>query len=227
MIPPAAVLTDLEGTTTPIAFVRDTLFPYAQRRMAAWCAANAGAPVLAEVARLAPGRAPEEALLGWMARDEKITPLKTIQGMIWAEGYASGEISGALYPDVPPALRRWAQAGVKLYVYSSGSEEAQKLLFAHSVAGDLAGLFAGYFDTRVGPKRDFDSYAAIARGVGISRREMLFLSDMEAELDAADTAGLRTCQLIRPDDGTIPSTRHETAATFAEVAQKFGLPLHK
>jgi enolase-phosphatase E1 len=227
MIPPAAVLTDIEGTTSPISFVRDRLFPYARQRMAAWCAANEGAAVLAEVARLAPGADAAETLLGWMARDEKITALKTVQGAIWAEGYANGEIMGAVYGDVPAALRRWAQSGVKLYVYSSGSESAQKLLFGHSEAGDLSGFFAGFFDTRVGPKRDFDSYAAIARGVAVPGSEMLFLSDVEVELDAAETAGLRTCQLVRAEDGTVASTRHETAADFGEVARKFRLPLVK
>jgi enolase-phosphatase E1 len=162
-----------------------------------------------------------------MARDEKITPLKTVQGLIWEQGYASGEILGALYPDVPAALRRWVQSGVKLFVYSSGSETAQRLLFRHSEAGDLSGLFAGFFDTRVGPKRDSDSYVTIARGVGVFGREMLFLSDVAAELDAAETAGLRTCQLVRAADGTIASDRHEAAADFGEVARKFGLPLQK
>ncbi len=227
MIPPAAVLMDIEGTTTPISFVRDRLFPYAQAHMRAWCAANEGAAVLAEAAALAPGADVADALLGWMARDEKITPLKTVQGLIWEQGYASGEILGALYSDVPAALRRWVQSGVKLFVYSSGSETAQRLLFRHSEAGDLSGLFAGFFDTRVGPKRDSDSYVTIARGVGVFGREMLFLSDVAAELDAAETAGLRTCQLVRAADGTIASDRHEAAADFGEVARKFGLPLQK
>jgi enolase-phosphatase E1 len=181
-------------------------------------------PVIGEVARLAPDQPIVETLLGWMDRDEKITPLKTIQGMIWAEGYAKGEITGDVYPDVPPALKRWAKAGVKLFVYSSGSVSAQKLLFGHAAYGDLTPLFQGFFDTRVGPKRDAKSYELICRGTNISAVEFLFLSDVEAELDAATGAGLRSCQLVRAGDGTIPSTRHATAADFADVARQCGLP---
>jgi enolase-phosphatase E1 len=218
-IPPAAVLTDIEGTTTAVAFVHDVLFPYARARMAAFVAAHRDDALLAEI--------PEprlETLLGWMDRDAKITVLKTIQGMIWEAGYAAGEIKSDVYPDVAPALRRWAQGGVRLYVYSSGSVAAQKLLFGHTPEGDLLPLFQGFFDTRVGPKREAASYADIARGVNVSAAELLFLSDVEAELDAAAAAGLRTCQLIRPQDGTVPTGRHETAANFGQVAAKFHLP---
>jgi enolase-phosphatase E1 len=224
MIPPAAILTDIEGTTTPIAFVHNVLFPYARARMAGWCAVHMDDPVIGEIARLAPDAPIAETLLGWMDRDEKITPLKTIQGMIWAEGYAKGEIKGVLYPDVPPALRRWAKAGLRLYVYSSGSESAQRQIFGHAEAGDFSDLFQGFFDTRVGPKRAAQSYADISRGINVSGPEILFLSDVEAELDAAAEAGLLTCQLVRPEDGTQPSTRHKLAADFTEVAALFGLP---
>jgi enolase-phosphatase E1 len=218
-LPLAAVVTDIEGTTTPIDFVHKTLFPYARARLAAFCAAQAGQTVLADV--------PEpvlDTLLGWMDRDEKITALKTIQGMIWAEGYRAGTLKSVLYPDVPPALKRWAQAGLRLFVYSSGSVPAQKLLFGHSDAGDLTPLFSGFFDTTVGPKRDAASYATICRGAGMAPGETLFLSDVAAELDAARGAGLLTCQLVRPGDGTKPSPDHDSAADFAEVAAKYGLP---
>ncbi|HQT37815.1 MAG TPA: acireductone synthase [Acidocella sp.] len=224
MLPPAAVLTDIEGTTTPIAFVHEVLFPYARARLPGWCQVHCDAPVIGEVARLAPGAMIVDTLLGWMDRDEKITPLKTIQGMIWAEGYAKGEIAGDLYEDVAPALRRWAGAGVRLYVYSSGSVEAQKLLFGHSRAGNLNGLFQGFFDTRLGTKRSPQSYTDICRGTNVSAAECLFLSDVEAELDAAAQAGLRTCQLVRPQDRTVAGNRHAVAADFAEVAKQFGLP---
>jgi enolase-phosphatase E1 len=224
MVPVAAVLMDIEGTTSPIAFVHEVLFPYARVRMREWCAGHADEPVLAEVARVAPGREPAETLLGWMDRDEKVTALKAVQGMIWAEGFHSGEIVGRVYPDVAPALRRWAQAGVRLFIYSSGSVEAQKLLFGFSEAGNLTPLFQGFFDTRVGAKREAASYQRICRGVNVAAGEMLFLSDVEAELDAAAEAGLRTCQLVRAEDGTVASARHDAAADFAEVARKFGLP---
>jgi len=214
---PAAVLTDIEGTTTPIAFVHRVLFPYARARMAEFVAS--GHAALADV--------PEprlETLLGWMDRDEKITALKTIQGIIWEDGYKNGAITAELYEDVPPALRRWARAGLRLFVYSSGSVPAQRLLFGHTPAGDLTGLFQAYFDTRVGPKREAASYADIARGVNVPPEEMLFLSDIEAELDAAKASGLQTCQLVRAEDGTVASARHETAKDFDDVARKFELP---
>jgi enolase-phosphatase E1 len=218
-LPPAAIITDIEGTTTPIDFVHKTLFPYARARLAAFCAANRGQEVLADVAEPV-----LNTLLGWMDRDEKITALKTIQGMIWEEGYRAGTLKSVIYPDVPPALKRWAQGGLRLFVYSSGSVPAQKLLFGHSDAGDLTPLFSGFFDTAVGPKRDSASYAAICRGAGLAPDEMLFLSDVAAELDAARAAGLRTCQLVRPEDGTKSCPAHDRAADFAEVAAKYGLP---
>jgi enolase-phosphatase E1 len=224
MMPPAAVLMDIEGTTTPISFVHDVLFAYAKARMSDWCRVHLDDPVLGEIARMAPGQPVDATLLGWMAADEKITALKTVQGKIWAEGYGRGEMLGVLYPDVPPALRRWASGGMKLFVYSSGSVEAQKLLFGHSDAGNLAGLFQGFFDTRVGAKREAASYGLICRGANISPGEMLFLSDVAAELDAAAAAGLRTCQLVRPLDGTVACATHEIAGAFGEVARKFGLP---
>jgi enolase-phosphatase E1 len=224
IIPPAAIITDIEGTTTPIAFVHDVLFPYARKKLPGWCAVHIDDPVLGEVARLAPDAPILQTLLGWMDRDEKITPLKTIQGMIWAEGYAKGEIIGEVYQDVPPALRRWAKAGLRLYVYSSGAMAAQRDLFGHTAAGDLTPLFQGYFDTRIGNKRDFASYAALCRGANLTAGEVLFLSDAGAELDAAAAAGLLTCQLVRPQDGTAASTRHAVAADFADVSRQFGLP---
>mgnify|MGYP002721179644 FL=1 len=159
-----------------------------------------------------------------MDRDEKITALKNIQGEIWAQGYAKGELTGEIYEDVPPALRRWMRAGLRLYVYSSGSVPAQKLLFRHTPEGDLTPLFQSYFDTTIGPKRESDSYRAIARAIGGAPEEALFLSDVEAELDAAAAAGLATCQLVRPQDETKPSAKHKTAVDFNNVAEFYHLP---
>lgn len=224
----AVVLTDIEGTTTPIAFVRDTLFPFARARLRRLIDERGGEPAvageLAEVARLAPDRPPLEALLGWMDHDAKVTPLKALQGIVWADGYASGALHGELYPDVAPNLRRWAAGRVRLFVYSSGSVAAQRQIFAHSSDGDLAGLFAGFLDTRVGGKREPASYDRIAIAVGVPTAAMLFLSDVEAELDAAAAAGLRTCQLLRPQDGTVAAPAHRTAADFAAVTAMFSLP---
>ncbi len=221
---PAAILVDIEGTTTPISFVHTVLFPYARARLPSFCSLHATDPVIGEVARLAQGRPVLETLLGWMDEDAKITPLKTIQGMIWTEGYLRGDLTGDLYPDVEPALRRWSRAGLRLYVYSSGSETAQKLLFEHSAAGDLTPLFQGFFDTRIGAKREPASYQTICRGANIPPAEGLFLSDIEAELDAAALAGLQTCQLVRPQDGTLASARHPSAGGFEQVAELFKLP---
>ncbi len=222
-LPPAAVITDIEGTTTPIAFVRDTLFPFARARLAAALTWEAARPIIAEVESMAPGRPAHDTLAAWMDADAKLTPLKDLQGLIWDEGYAAGTLRGALYPDVTPSLRRWSRAGLRLHVYSSGSVHAQRLLFGHSVDGDLTGLFAGFFDTNVGPKRDSESYDRLCIGINTPPHEVLFLSDVEAELDAAASAGLRTCQLVRPQDGTIASERHATAPDFPAVAARFGL----
>jgi enolase-phosphatase E1 len=225
---PAAVLTDIEGTTTPIAFVHRTLFPFARARLPAFLAAHAENPAVAaivdEVRGLAPGQAPVDALVGWLDADAKITPLKELQGLIWREGYASGTLHAEVYADVPPRLREWHGGGVRLAVYSSGSVEAQKQLFAHTQAGDLTGLFDGFFDTRSGAKREAVSYRTIAGELALPAAAILFLSDVEAELDAAVAAGLRTCQLVRAEDGTLASSRHPIAASFAEVSAAFDLP---
>jgi enolase-phosphatase E1 len=224
--PPRAVVTDIEGTTSRISFVHDVLFPYARARLPDFLAAHGGEPevrqILAEVEQLAPGKAPLDALLGWMNDDAKITPLKTLQGLIWGEGYASGALRGELYSDVEPALRRWHASGVRLYVYSSGSEAAQRLLFGHTPHGDLTGLFSGFFDTRVGAKREPASYTAISAHIGEPPENILFLSDVAAELDAAAAAKWEVCQLIRPQDGTLPGG-HETAEDFDQVSEKFSI----
>ncbi len=226
LLNPTAIVTDIEGTTTPIAFVRDELFPYARARLPDYLQRHATEPhvagLLAEAAGLAGGRPVQEALLAWMDEDAKVTPLKALQGLIWEEGYAKGELLGRLYPDVPPVLRLWHARGIRLYVYSSGSEAAQRLIFGHSDAGDLAGLFSGFFDTRAGAKRDAASYRAIARAIGLPPGEVLFLSDVEAELDAAKAAGLAAIQLARPQDGTVASRRHPVAADFTELRLRIG-----
>jgi enolase-phosphatase E1 len=175
---------------------------------------------LAEVAR-AEGRelsadAAAAVLEKWIAEDRKATPLKALQGMIWRQGYEAGELKGHVYPDTPEFLRRWHDRGLKLYVYSSGSVEAQKLIFAHTAHGDLTPLFSGYFDTRIGAKRDAAAYKAILRETGFSGPDMLFLSDVGEELDAARAAGMKTCQLLR-DDKTRPATAHPQARSFADV----------
>ncbi|WP_313534514.1 acireductone synthase [Sphingomonas sp.] len=183
-----AVLLDIEGTTSSIAFVAEVLFPYAAMHLARYVEAHSEevAPILAEV----PGEDKVATLLDWIAEDRKATPLKTLQGLIWARGYADGTLRGHVYPDTPEALHRWYTAGVDIYIYSSGSIAAQKLIFGHSVAGDLTPMLSGYFDTTTGPKRDAESYTKIAAATGCAANEILFVSDMQPEVDAARAAGL-------------------------------------
>ena len=228
-MPPRLVLTDIEGTTTAIAFVHRTLFPFIAEALEEFIALHQGVPevaaVLADVRAAVPGQAPLETLRAWMAADAKVTPLKALQGIMWRQGYADGRLRGHLWPDVAPALLAWHAAGTRLAVYSSGSEEAQRLLFGFSEAGDLASLFEGFFDTRMGMKREVASYTAIAAALGLPPADILFLSDVAEELDAASLAGMACCQLVRPEDGTLPNTRHRQARDFVTVARDFALPL--
>ena len=191
---PAAILLDIEGTTSSIAFVHDVLFPYARERMADFVAAHPD-----QVADV-PGDDKLATLIGWMDADAKETALKSIQGMIWAEGYASGALNGHVYPDTPEALVRWRETGVPVYIYSSGSIDAQKLIFGHSVAGDLTPLIACHFDTTSGPKREAASYARIAGAIGIDAAAVLFVSDMAAEIAAARAAGMTALPIDRDGD---------------------------
>ncbi|MAR93156.1 MAG: acireductone synthase [Pseudomonadota bacterium] len=201
-----AIVTDIEGTTTSIAFVTEVLFPYARARIQTFIAAHQTEPQVAaeiEAARQEAGE-PEasvervgEILLQWIDQDAKVTPLKTLQGMIWRAGYQDGSLQGHLYPEVAPVLRQWHQQGIQLNIYSSGSEAAQKLLFGHSEAGDLTPLFTHFFDTRIGGKREPESYRRIQQTIALAAPQILFLSDVVAELDAAAAAGLRTLALDR------------------------------
>lgn len=225
----SCILTDIEGTTSAIAFVKETLFPFAEAELDAFLDAHGDDPavaaILADVRAAAPGEDPRAALRAWMAQDAKVTPLKTLQGLIWQAGYLDGRLKGHLWPDVAPCLRAWSRAGLQLAVYSSGSVAAQKLLFGHSVAGDLTPLFTGFFDTKVGGKREASSYATIAAGLHMAPGAILFLSDVPEELDAAREAGLLTCQLVREADGTRPCERHAQAADFPAVARFHTLPV--
>jgi enolase-phosphatase E1 len=223
-----AVLVDIEGTTSTIAFVHEVLFPYADEHLDTYVAAHREEPVVAQALRdaaLLAGAEPDAddaAVLAhlhrWIAEDRKATPLKTLQGLIWAEGYPQTGLRGHVYPDAAEGLRRWHAAGLTLYVYSSGSIEAQRVLFGHSDQGDLAPLFAGNFDTTTGSKRERASYETIARAIALPPAEVVFLSDVDAELDAAREAGMQTVRLLRPAD-TPPgaTTTHAHVASFAEL----------
>ena len=176
----------------------DVLFPYARTHLRDYVAAHPGetAAILDEVRAAEPGD-PVETLLRWIDEDRKATPLKTLQGLIWAQGYADGSLTGHVYPDAAEALRRWHTYGLQLYVYSSGSIAAQKLIFGHSDAGDLTPLFAGYFDTTTGPKKEAESYRKIAAAIGLAPSEILFLSDSLPEIDAARIAGMQALHIDR------------------------------
>jgi len=215
-----AILTDIEGTTSSIAFVHETLFPFAREHMGAFISNHAqrgDVAKLLEAARseagLNAGDDVLEALLGWMDEDKKVTPLKALQGLIWENGYRTGAIKGHIYEDAVKGLRQWHEAGIKLYVYSSGSVYAQKLLFGYSEAGDLTPLFSDYFDTTSGHKREEVSYRTIAEKISINPGSILFLSDVAQELDAADLAGYQTIQLVR-DANIVESDSHTKVSSF-------------
>ena len=219
-----AILTDIEGTTSAITFVHDVLFPYASRALPEFVRANAGDPDIAALlddVRRDAGEAGAnddrviEILLQWIAEDRKATPLKSLQGHIWRDGYESGAFTGHMYDDAVDGLRRWHAAGIDLYVYSSGSVGAQKLIFGFSDAGDLTPLFSGYFDTHVGHKKEAGSYQQIAESIRLPAADILFLSDVAEELDAARGAGMKMAQLVRDDDVVVGD--HTVARDFAEV----------
>ena len=231
------ILLDVEGTTSSISFVYDVLFPFARRHVGDFLTRRAGDPaVRAVAARLeaeATGGQPSAAAdladpavatrvalaaLALMDRDAKVTPLKELQGMIWQGGFDSGELVAHVFDDVPAALADWTDAGLDVRIYSSGSIDAQKLFFAHTSSGDLTPHLRGHYDTTTGPKREAASYRAIAADMGLAPREILFVSDVGAELDAAREAGMATALAIRPgnrDPGGL--LEHESLATFADI----------
>ena len=219
-----AILTDIEGTTTSLSFVHDVLFPYARTHLREYISRHASETevgscldAINEVTGHALTlEAAIDQLLAWMDEDKKITPLKTLQGLVWDTGYRNRDFTGHVYEDAVMNLRAWAGDGIDLYVFSSGSVPAQKLLFSHSDFGDLTHLFKGYFDTNIGAKRDADSYTKIAVEIGSPAGNTLFLSDIGAELDAAKSAGMKTCQLVR-DEETTRARGHAAVASFDEI----------
>lgn len=221
-----AALIDIEGTVGSIAFVRDVLFPYAEKHIGAYVRAHQDDSYVRSLLNEAAMESGHDlhdlagilgALMRWQAEDRKVTPLKQLQGLVWAEGFASSGLRGHLYDDAIAAIRRYHNAGVRLYVYSSGSIAAQKLLFGNSVAGDLTPLFSGFYDTTIGGKREPRSYSRILREIQTAAEHTVFFSDNVHELDAARVAGIRTVQLARPEDGTQRSSAHEAVATFEHV----------
>lgn len=222
-MPIKAILTDIEGTTSAVSFVFDVLFPYAAKHLPAFVRQHAERADVAEqlAAVRRDSNEPDadverviEILLGWIAEDRKATPLKALQGMVWEQGYQAGQLKGHVYPDAVEALQRWHRDGFQLFVYSSGSIQAQRLIFGCSEAGDLTPLFNGYFDTTSGPKREAQSYANITQAINLEAGQILFLSDIVEELDAARMAGMATCGLAR-EGGELAG--HVTVDSFARI----------
>jgi enolase-phosphatase E1 len=228
-MPLTTVILDIEGTTSATAFVVERLYPYSAERFAGWIAEHGDQPevarAVAAVRELIGDPAASQgavvaALHRWLRADQKITPLKTLQGQIWADGFARGELVSHFFPDVIPALRAWHACGLRLYVFSSGSVAAQQAWFGHTAEGDLRPLLAGHFDTEnAGPKREVASYRAIAAQTGAAPGATVFLSDVNAELDAARAAGWHTVAVRRPGEPHASGGHggHPQVVTFGEL----------
>jgi enolase-phosphatase E1 len=237
----STILLDIEGTTTPIEFVYEVLFPFAHQHVKEFIQQHReSADVRADIAALrveylADIESGDElpswredsdeswlesvtAYVQWqMKQDRKSTALKSLQGKIWEAGYLSGRLLSQVYPDVPPAFARWRKQEKKIYIYSSGSILAQKLLFAHTTYGDLSSYINGYFDTTTGAKRVSASYQSIAEKIALPAGDVLFLSDVTAELDAARSAGMQTRLCVRAGNAEVESTMHPAVHTFDVV----------
>lgn len=220
------ILTDIEGTTSSISFVKDTLFPYAAKHMKQYLRDHSQEPQVSKLMQDTRDLAEEpnadldrldEILQGWIAEDRKATPLKSLQGLIWEHGYQQGHFQAHVYDDAHKQLDTWKQLGKRLAVYSSGSVHAQKMFFEHTQAGNLLGLFDAHFDTEVGHKKIHTSYLHIAEALQLPPERILFLSDVKEELDAAREAGMETVWVVRDGDRPVIET-HTVAGSFDEIA---------
>jgi len=232
------ILLDVEGTVSPLTFVHDVLFPFARQHVAEFLSINADAApiqnVLDQMARdegkddftkWCPYQPPSAQATKWVVNevnrlmdiDAKKPGLKALQGLVWEQGFHSGTLQSVVFPDVPAALATWTSAGRQVRIYSSGSVQAQKLFFTHTDAGDLSIYLSGYYDTTTGPKRESKSYSAIALNVNLPPGEILFLSDVPEELDAARTAGFATGLTLRPGNRAVPHPTHPIVNTFDEI----------
>ncbi|CAM2065430.1 acireductone synthase [Sulfidibacter corallicola] len=223
--PVQAVVTDIEGTTSSISFVKDILFPYARKHLEGFVTERGNEPevkaILDDARREAgtpdaDGAAIAATMIRWIDEDRKVTPLKALQGLIWEKGYRDGDYQAHLYEDAHRHLERWSKSGLDLYIFSSGSIKAQKLMFEHTTYGDLRPWFKGYFDTTTGPKKEASSYRAIAKSIGLAPERILFLSDIVEELDAATAAGMQTRWLIR-DGAQEAHPFHRSVPDFDEI----------
>jgi enolase-phosphatase E1 len=236
-----AILLDIEGTTTPIDFVFRTLFPYARLRLKQFLLKHGNEPGIREDvdalrkqhrddaaeqlnpphwADDTPGVELESAAAYgmWLIdRDSKCSALKSLQGKIWQEGYRAGDLRGEVYPDVPLALARWSSQGKTISIFSSGSILAQKMLFGSTVDGDLTGFLGAYFDTTTGPKNTPESYLKIAKALAVDPSNILFISDIEKELDAARDAGMQTALCVRTEPTESVASTHQVIHSFEEI----------
>ncbi|KAH8340612.1 hypothetical protein KR059_002449 [Drosophila kikkawai] len=239
------VLVDIEGTTTSISFVHDVLFPYAKENVNkflrdSWKSDDTKQIVqdLQQVPQFAdykgtlnapPAELDAELITGFVRylidKDLKVTPMKTLQGLIWAQGYASGELKGHVYEDVPAAFQAWRDAGLRIGVYSSGSVAAQKLIFGHSIAGDLMTHLSAYFDTHVGHKQEQQSYENISKSLEVAPEQILFLTDIPGEAAAARSAGLQAILLQRPGNAPLTDSQKSTYEVIPDFKPLYNLQL--
>ena len=225
------ILTDIEGTTSSISFVKDVLFPYARRELPNFVRTHShDSKVRHWLDQVQLELGSEffndehliETLINWIDGDRKHTALKALQGMIWVAGYRDGNYAAHIYEDAVDMLKQWHESGHRIYVYSSGSVPAQKLFFGHSAAGDLTYLLSGYFDTEMGGKRDAESYRRIADAIATEPSNIIFLSDIVEELDAAREASMNTILLDRLNDYPQPrldeaTHGHQRVELFSEI----------
>jgi enolase-phosphatase E1 len=241
LAPIREILLDIEGTLTPIAFVHKVLFPYACSQVGNYLASHFGdAETKADITRLRQEHAIDmdedlkppmlidgsthdqiESIVSYVhwliERDRKSTGLKSLQGKIWRQGYTDGTLKAPVFADVAPALVRWRDAGLRICIFSSGSSVAQQLLFAHTELGDLTHLIDGYFDTTIGLKTETDSYRQISSARRRAAKEVLFISDVAAELDAASAAGMQTLLCVRPGNPAQIAGGHQVIRTFDDI----------
>jgi enolase-phosphatase E1 len=238
--PIRGILLDIEGTTSSVSFVYDVMFPFVRRELDHYLQTRWSDPALAPACDAIARDLGHADFNAWslaahvdeagqrqllrrevvrlMDGDVKATGLKHLQGLIWEEGFRTGELKAHVYDDVPPALRKWRDLQIDVHIYSSGSIQAQKLFFAHTIAGDLLCFFHGHYDTTTGPKKEAHSYRKIARDFAVPAESILFVSDVVAELDAARAASLRTALVLRPGNAAVaPGQGHAVIRSFEEI----------
>ncbi len=221
-----AILIDIEGTVAPISFVKDVLFPYSKEKMESFVKENENKQeikqILEDVKKIEKRKMSTEEVIDtlkkWIDEDRKITPLKEIQGYIWEEGFKSGNVKAPLYKDAYEKMLYWNKKGIPMYIYSSGSVKAQKLFFSHTEYGNIVDFFNGFFDTKIGNKKEKGSYEKIARAIGLKPEEILFLSDNPDEIKAAAEAGMQVMRVVREKDAEyIPDFPYPQIKSFEEI----------